>query len=410
MIVKVVLKTMQNARKLVSIVEPISCDVELCCGRYVVNAKSMLGVLSMPDFEKGELHVHTDNDKECELILDKLLEADLLMDTNDAVCRSIYDITVFGEILIDFTSQRLNEDGQMLYARNPGGAPANVAVASGRLGAHTAFMGKAGEDMHGEFLRSVLQKENVDTRGMLLDKNYFTTLAFVEVNESGERTFSFARKPGADTQIQKEELDVDILDQTNIFHIGSLSLTDQPARDTTFYAVKRAKNKGSIISYDPNYRASLWENEEIAKEHMRSLIPYVDIMKISDEETELLSGYKKVPEAAEELYRQGVKIVAITLGRNGTYIYNKEGGRIVNGFAVEHVADTNGAGDSFWGSFLYKLSQSDKRIDELTLEELAEYAQFGNAAASLCVEKKGAIPAMPKLSQVEERLEDKKWI
>ena len=109
MIVKVVLKTMQNARKLVSIVEPISCDVELCCGRYVVNAKSMLGVLSMPDFEKGELHVHTDNDKECELILDKLLEADLLMDTNDAVCRSIYDITVFGEILIDFTSQRLND-------------------------------------------------------------------------------------------------------------------------------------------------------------------------------------------------------------------------------------------------------------------------------------------------------------
>ena len=128
MIVKVVLKTMQNARKLVSIVEPIPCDVELCCGRYAVNAKSMLGVLSMPDFEKGELHVHTDNDKECEQILHKLLEADLLMDTNDAACRSIYDITVFGEILIDFTSQRLNEDGQMLYARNPGGAPANVAV------------------------------------------------------------------------------------------------------------------------------------------------------------------------------------------------------------------------------------------------------------------------------------------
>ena len=133
MIVKVVLKTMQNARKLVSIVEPIPCDVELCCGRYAVNAKSMLGVLSMPDFEKGELHVHTDNDKECEQILHKLLEADLLMDTNDAVCRSIYDITVFGEILIDFTSQRLNEDGQMLYARNPGGAPANVAVAAGNF-------------------------------------------------------------------------------------------------------------------------------------------------------------------------------------------------------------------------------------------------------------------------------------
>ena len=407
MIVKVVLKTMQNARKLVSIVEPIPCDVELCCGRYAVNAKSMLGVLSMPDFEKGELHVHTDNDKECEQILHKLLEADLLMDTNDAACRSIYDITVFGEILIDFTSQRLNEDGQMLYARNPGGAPANVAVAFSRLGAHTAFIGKAGEDMHGEFLRSVLQKENVDTRGMLLDKKYFTTLAFVEVNESGERTFSFARKPGADTQIQKEELDVDILDQTNIFHIGSLSLTDQPARDTTFYAVKRAKNKGSIISYDPNYRSSLWENEEIAKEHMRSLLPYVDIMKISDEETELLSGYENVIEAAEELYRQGVKIVAITLGRNGTYIYNKDGGRIVEGFAVEYVADTNGAGDSFWGGTLSAYLSLEKPIESLTWEEIHHCAVCGNATAALCVQKRGGIPAIPTKEEVEQMLTEK---
>ena len=409
MIVKVVLGTMQNARKLVSIVESIPYDAELCCGRYVVNAKSMLGVLSMPDFETGELNIHTDNDKECEQILFKLLDSGLLMDTNDAACRSIYDITTFGEILIDFTSQEANEEGQMMYARNPGGAPANVAVAASRLGAHTAFIGKAGEDMHGEFLRSVLKKENVDTKGMLLDKNYFTTLAFVEVNGAGERTFSFARKPGADTKIQKEEIDVDILDQTNIFHIGSLSLTDQPARDTTFYAVKRAKNKGSIISYDPNYRASLWENEETAKKHMRSLIPYVDIIKISDEETGLLTDHENVMEAAETLYRQGVKVAAVTLGGNGAYIYNKEGGCVVPGFTVEHVSDTNGAGDSFWGGFLYKISQSGKKIDDLTLEELTEYARFGNAVASLCVERKGAIPAMPKLSQVEERLENVKW-
>lgn len=409
MIVKVVLGTMQNARKLVSIVESIPYDAELCCRRYVVNAKSMLGVLSMPDFEEGELNIHTDNEEECEQILFKLLEAELLMDTNDAVSRSIYDITTFGEILIDFTSQNVNEDGQMLYARNPGGAPANVAVAASRLGAHTAFIGKAGKDMHGEFLRLVLEKENVDAKGMLLDKNYFTTLAFVEVNEAGERTFSFARKPGADTKIQKEEIDIDILDQTNIFHVGSLSLTDQPARDTIFYAVKRAKNKGSIISYDPNYRASLWENEETAKKHMRSLIPYVDIMKISDEETGLLTDHENVMEAAETLYRQGVKVVAVTLGGNGAYIYNKEGGCVVHGFTVEHVTDTNGAGDSFWGGFLYKISQAGKKVDDLTLKELTEYARFGNAVASLCVEKKGAIPAMPKLPQVEERLEDTKW-
>ncbi len=318
--------------------------------------------------------------------------------------RAIYDVTVFGEILIDFTSQGCNEDGQMLYARNPGGAPANVAVAAQKLGVHTAFIGKAGRDMHGEFLRSVLQKEHVDTSGLILDEKYFTTLAFVEVNETGERTFAFARKPGADTKMQKEEVDVDVLDHTTIFHVGSLSLTDQPARDTTFYAVKRAKSNGSIISYDPNYRASLWDDEETARFHMRSLVPYVDLMKISDEETELLTGCKDVTEAAKALYRQGVKIVAVTLGTKGAYIYGKEGGAMVPGFDIVRVGDTNGAGDSFWGGFLYKFSQSKKQPEELTQKELAEYVKFANAVASLCVEKKGAIPAMPDLSQVEERL------
>lgn len=404
MIVKVALKTMQDARKLVSIVEPIPYDAELCNGRYVVDAKSMLGVLSMPDFEMGELYIHTDNEKECEKILCRLLEENLIVESSDSVQKSQYDITVFGEILIDFTSQGYNEDGQMLYARNPGGAPANVAVAAQKLGAHTAFIGKAGKDMHGEFLRSVLKKEAVDTKGLILDDQYFTTLAFVEINEKGERTFSFSRKPGADTKIQKEEVDIDILDKTNIFHVGSLSLTDQPARDTTLYAVKRAKSKGSIISYDPNYRASLWQDEETAKKQMRSLVPFVDLMKISDEETELLTGYKDVKDAAAKLYRQGVKVVAVTLGGDGAYIYCKDGGCEVPGFYVKDIADTNGAGDSFWGGFLYKISSAEKQLDELTKEELAEYARFGNAVASLCVEKKGAIPAMPELSQVEERV------
>lgn len=408
MVVKVALGTMQNARKLVSIAEKIPYDVELCSDRYIVDAKSMLGVLSLPEANMGELHIHTDSEKECEKILNRLRKENLIKDTKDAVHKSLYDITVFGEILIDFTSCGVNEEGQMLYARNPGGAPANVAVAAEKLGAHTAFIGKAGSDMHGKFLKSVLKKENVDTKGLILDEQYFTTLAFVEVSETGERTFAFARKPGADTKIQKEEVDIDILDNTNIFHVGSLSLTDQPARDTTFYAVQRAKNKGSIISYDPNYRGSLWKDEETAKQHMRSLVPYVDLMKISDEETALLTDYKDVQEAAEALYRQGVKIVAVTLGGKGAYIYCREGGIEVPGFNVTQVEDTNGAGDSFWGGFLYKISTSGKLLDELTMKELAEYARFGNAVASLCVEKKGAIPAMPELSQVEERLRNKR--
>ena len=251
--------------------------------------------------------------------------------------------------------------------------------------------------------KSVLEKEKVDTKGMLLDENYFTTLAFVSVAENGERSFSFARKPGADTKIEKEEINVDILDKTTLFHVGSLSLTEQPARNTTHYAIRRAKEKGSIISYDPNYRASLWKDKKTAKEQMRSLIPYVDLMKISDEETELLTGKEKPEEAAKLLFEKGVKIVVVTLGSKGAYLYCKEGGLQIPGF-VSKVADTNGAGDSFWGGFLYRISKSGKKPEEFTLNELKEYVRFGNAVASLCVEKKGAIPAMPTLMEVRERM------
>lgn len=401
--VKVKMRTMQDARRMVSVAEQIPYEVDLLCGRYAFNAKSMLGVLSMPEFLDGELRVDTDDPAECEKIMSKLLELDLLAEADTIAQRSIYDITTFGEILIDFTKCGVNDDGMALFAQNPGGAPANVAVATSRLCAHTAFLGKAGKDMHGEYLKKVLQQDNVETKGLILDSNYFTTLAFVDVSETGERTFSFARKPGADTQMQKEEIDVDILDCTNIFHVGSLPLTDEPSRATTFYAVRRAKSKGSVISYDPNYRASLWKNETIAKDHMRSLVPLVDIMKIAEEEMRLLTDYDNAEEAARELFHQGVKIVAITLGSKGAYVYCKDGGKTVPAFDNKAV-DTNGAGDSFWSGFLYQLSKSEKALDELGLDDLCEYAHFGNAVASLCVERKGAIPAMPTLEQVKERL------
>ncbi len=404
MVTKVILGTMQNAKKLVNIVEHISCDVELCSGRYVVDAKSMLGTISLPEFKVGELHIHTDEEAECNRILEQLLEAGLLADTKDTVEKSLYDITTFGEILIDFTWQGMNAEGQTLFAQNPGGAPANVAVAAAKLGSHTAFIGKAGNDMHGNFLKSVLEKEKVETKGMLLDDEYFTTLAFVNVGEDGERSFSFARKPGADTRIEKEEIDIEILDRTQIFHVGSLSLTEQPARDTTLYAIRRAKEKGSIISYDPNYRASLWKDEETAKTQMRSLIPYADIMKISDEETEMLTGKVSPEEAAEVLFQKGIKIAVVTLGSKGAYLYCNEGGTHIPGF-VSNAVDTNGAGDSFWGGFLYCISRSGKSPEQFAMEELKDYVRFGNAVASLCVEKKGAIPAMPELEKVKERME-----
>ena len=309
----------------------------------------------------------------------------------------MYDIIALGEILIDFTWQGISENGQALFAQNPGGAPANVLVAANRLGNSTAFIGKVGDDMHGQFLKGVLEEQNIDTAGVVVDDKYFTTLAFVSNTADGER------KPGADTQLTKEELKEEIVRNTKVFHMGSLSLTDEPSRGTTFAAIEMAKEAGSIISYDPNYRASLWPNAECAMEHMRSLIPYADVMKISDEETALLTGIAEVEGAAKKLYEQGVKLVVVTLGKDGAYVYNKDGGCHVPGF-VSKAVDTNGAGDSFWGGFLHKLVESGKRPEEVTGEELKEFARFGNAVASRCVEKRGAIPAMPTMEEVMERL------
>lgn len=319
----------------------------------------------------------------------------------------MYDVSAFGEILIDFTDLGKNERGISLFAQNPGGAPGNVCVAMNRLGAHTAFLGKVGHDMHGELLKNTLNKEGVSTKGLLEDDDVFTTLAFVSVNDDGERSFSFARKPGADTQMNYDEMDLDEIDQSSIFHVGSLSLTHEPARTTTKKAIEHAKEKGILISYDPNYRASLWPDEQSAIDMMRSLVPYADIMKISDEETALLTGKPDPADAAKALIDQGVKIAAVTLGANGALVANKEGTAVVPGFKPDSIADTNGAGDSFWGAFLYRLSQADKDLEDITLDELKANTRFANAVAALTVSKPGAIPAMPTMEETEEFLSRK---
>ncbi|MEY8381071.1 carbohydrate kinase family protein [Ileibacterium valens] len=314
-----------------------------------------------------------------------------------------YEVTAFGEILIDFTHTNPEDDGPALFAQNPGGAPGNVCVAVNRLGGNSAFLGVVGEDMHGDLLRKTLENENVSTKGLLSHPQHFTTLAFVSVDKNGERSFSFARKPGADTQMRAEDLDLDEIKNGKIFHIGSLSLTHEPARSATLFGIEKAKEFGNKISYDPNYRASLWSSEEEAINAMRSLIPYADIMKISDEETKLLTGFKDPEEAARALIDQGVKIAAVTLGSEGALVANKEGISKVKGFKAD-VADTNGAGDSFWGTMLYQIAISDKNIDDLTLDELSAMLRIANAAASLTCRKHGAIPALPTMEDVTEFL------
>ena len=240
-----------------------------------------------------------------------------------------YDIVAMGELLIDFTPAGVSETGMCLYERNPGGAPVNMLTAAAKAGLRTAFIGKVGNDMHGKFLIEAVENQNINSDGIILDDNVFTTLAFVNLTKDGERSFAFARKPGADTMIGYKEVDTQILQNTKVFHVGSLSLTDEPARSTTFQAVKCAKNAGAVISYDPNYRAPLWNNEKTAIERMRSMLPFADMIKLSDEETALLTPYENPDEAANYLLDHGIKIVAfITIGKpkiTGSFTLNNPG-------------------------------------------------------------------------------------
>lgn len=327
----------------------------------------------------------------------------------------MFDITAFGELLIDYTPAGKSPAGMDLFEQNPGGAPANVLACASSLGSRTAFLGKIGADMQGQFLRNTLNAAGVNTDGLISDENWFTTLAFVSLSEGGERSFSFARKPGADTMIRREELDLSIIRNSRIFHFGSLSLTDNPSRDTTNFALGEAKKAGCLISYDPNFRPLLWKSRDLAIEQMRSVLPFVDIIKLSDEESELLTGHSGPRKAAEHLIGAGIQIVAVTLGKAGALVAGRSGCCRVTGFRVDAV-DTTGAGDAFWGAFLYSIDRlgsaegcgdipKRKTLPgEIGISQLAEITRFANAAAAHCVAKRGAIPSMPRLNDIEKIL------
>ena len=313
------------------------------------------------------------------------------------------DIVALGELLIDFTEAGISADGMKLFEQNPGGAPANLLTAASHMGCRTAFIGKVGTDMHGAFLKKTLEKEGIDTRALVEDPETFTTLAFVEIHENGERQFSFARKPGADTQLRKEELDGQLLSDCRIFHFGSLSLTDEPSRSATLEAARLAREAGALISYDPNYRPPLWRSQEEAAEAMKSVVPLVDVMKVSDEESLLLTGASDYAQAAARLMAAGPQLIALTLGGDGVLLATKERQEVVPAFRTEAV-DTTGAGDSFWGGFLSRLLSYQKEVAQMSWEELHDCAVTGNAVASLCVRKRGGIPAIPTKDEVDSFL------
>ena len=310
-------------------------------------------------------------------------------------------VTAVGEILVDMTQTHIDSNGIPHFAANPGGAPANVAVAVTKLGVKAGFIGCVGDDLYGRLLRDTLIRHGVSAEGLQTTDQANTTLAIVMVDEKGERSFSFYRKPGADTLIDAQRAIRDI-DGTGILHFGSVSLTDPGCRDAIITIVQAAKKAGMLISYDPNYRASLWEHEDAAILPMRAVLPLCDIVKISDEETRLLCGVQDPEAALEKLMSLGIRLAIVTLGAHGAMWRCGEMQGQVPGFSVR-VADTNGAGDTFFGAFLSRIAARDG-LDGLTEEDINGYVRFANKAASLTTSRAGAIPAMPDLQEVQEGL------
>lgn len=314
----------------------------------------------------------------------------------------MYDVVALGELLIDFTPYQLDNQHRV-FEQNPGGAPANVLCALSKLGLRTGFIGKVGQDMHGAFLRNVLQENGICVDGLIEDPDVYTTLAFVEMTSGGDRRFSFSRKPGADTCLTKDEVNYDLISAARVLHFGSLSMTNEPARSATIAALDFARSAGAWISYDPNYRAPLWKSEDVAVKQMRSVLDKVDLMKLSSEETMLLTDKTNAVDASQALIDQGIACVIVTLDADGALIRTREGYRILPARSVS-VVDATGAGDAFWGGFLYSLLTSGKSPHTLTLDEGEVCTRFANLVASFCVQRRGAIPAMPTLAEINEMM------
>jgi fructokinase len=313
----------------------------------------------------------------------------------------MYNVCALGEVLIDFTPSGLNDQGVSLFGRNPGGAPANVLAMISKLGGRTVFIGKVGRDDFGRFLERTIQEAGVDTAGLKLDPAFLTTLAFVHLSEIGDRSFSFYRREGADLMLRWEELNLSLIDQSAVFHFGSVSLSGQPCRDTVHQAVGYAKAKGKIISYDPNYRPLLWPDQNEAKTEIARLLDQTDILKVSEEEMELLTGHTDLEKGSGYLADKGPSLVLITLGENGTWYRSPSCAGRIPAYAVKAV-DTTGAGDAFLGAVHFRLiNKSLADLRTISRAELEDIVDFANAAGGLVTTKRGAIPALPSLLEIE---------
>lgn len=319
----------------------------------------------------------------------------------------MFDIIGLGELLIDFVPTGLTEQGNIIFEANPGGAPCNVLAMANQLGKKTAFIGKVGKDMFGIQLRETLKKVGIEDKGLVNDTEVNTTLAFVKNEENGERSFSFYRNPGADMNLTKEEIDLDLLSSCKLFHFGTLSMTHERVREATKYAIDTAKKNKSLISFDPNLREPLWEDLNSAKEQMLYGCSMCDILKIEEKELEFLTGKSSIEEGVEALRTNSdIKIIFVTAGSEGSFAFYKEQMLYQPAFLNEKTIDTTGAGDTFYGACLAQLLNFD--IEKLTKEQLQEILIFANAAASILTTRKGAICSMPNVEEVQELIQKNK--
>lgn len=316
-------------------------------------------------------------------------------------------LCAIGEALIDFIPQqkgkRLKDVEQ--FKRVAGGAPANVAAAVAKLGGASKFLSKLSTDAFGDYIFETIQKCGIDTSSIVRCDEYDTSLAFVSLASDGNRDFKFFRKQGADLQYSVSDLSKDVLEDCGMIHFCSVSLVESPMKKAHQKLIEMAIEKQVKISFDPNLRRSLWDDDEGLRKTVNEFLPYADILKISDEELSFITGYSKIEEAFPTLFAKRCQLLIYTLGKDGAIIYRRDGSHIDHsGYQVE-VKDTTGAGDSFIGAFIYQLLQSDfedyQMIDD---ESLSHYLDFANAYAAYMTTKEGALAAMASMSEFKKFL------
>ena len=311
-----------------------------------------------------------------------------------------FDVVALGELLIDFTENGISSQGNPIFEANPGGAPCNVLAMLQKLGKKTAFIGKVGSDMFGSQLTETVKAAGIDVTGLVSDKSVSTTMAFVHTLPDGDREFSFVRDPGADMMLRKDEIDVDIVSSAKIFHFGTLSSTHEGVREATRYAIDIAKESDALISFDPNLRPPLWDSLDNAKKEIEYGLSKCDILKISDNEIEFMTGSTDYDKAVRELMgKYHIKLAFATLGKNGSRAYFGDMQAEFGGFDVDTI-ETTGAGDTFCGSALNFILEHD--INALTENDLKELLAFANAAAAIITTRRGALKVMPEKKEILE--------